>query len=748
MSRLLETPISSTQTSLLSTVHFVDNALSNKAFFQNLSADSNGQHEHAGKSELAKRLAAGGHIGSKLFKERRFAQLNQPDHAKLPIIQDCLDAGPLQITEAEARNRDFHDLAEEEKDVKRAARYTENWRQPSYSDTYKQRRNHTHVGNHLPPEWLPFLERMSPQKRRQREIAILNRVGWDGLELIGLRASDISQKANDMAYEHWKKFPSKDENGNAINQEPSHMKGRCKKHHRRKLKKQQRKALLYVEAALSAVGGANSDMRPLYVSDYTLALHREYEEETALKLEDLRLINVDDPSVQIPMSEVNKRAKIADVTKRRLIIDLMLKKWETLKWHVCWITVTLPGAYVPHSTNEECRAAQWNTEFGPLEGMQAMQDDHHRVLALLRDKGVRPSGWWNAQPQQSGTVHRHYVLACNTLDHARVVCDEFRKKFSSRLYGDDAGQDRGCAAFVIGDVDIKYAPPRGKNGKKETAASIAKYAARYSTRLENEVDQQKYETIDPETGEILTVEKPTDLMRFQAWKWMRRLRTHNFLGLDSGRAPLEMWDVFWKKSGQNIEPKDGRAEIAMRMMQKVREEALDAAHFRKLADEADNAEDREEMLQDVKFHNDQAAQAAWHAAVAIGLWNESDLDEAETEWLADELSEYHNIELHQSLPPLPIRDTVETGYNETTRKNVGVFCPSTTERFMKVDGEWKIVDVAEAEVMLEEFKENNRNALTVGSSSMLSLNPTDPSIPLSASLGSPEPEIDPDDPPF
>lgn len=748
MSRLSGNPISRRETSLLSKVHFVDNALCNKAFFRNSSADSNVQHIDAGKSERALKLAAGGHLGSKYLKERQFAHFSEVVPAKPAIIQDCLDAGSLLLTEAEARKRDFHDLAEEEKDVKRAARYTEIWRQTAYSEEYKKRRNHTHVGNHLPPEWLPFLEKMSPQKRRQREIAILNRVGWDGLELLGLRASDISQKASDLAYEHWKKFPYKDENGNVINQETAHMKGRCKKHHRRRLKKQQRKALLYVEAALSAVGGANNDMRPLYVSDYTLALHREYEEETALKLEDLRLINVDDPSVQIPMSEVNKRAKIADVTKRRLMIDLMLKRWETLKWHVCWITVTLPGAYVPHSINEECRANQWNTDFGPLEGMQAMQDDHHRVLALLRDKGVRPSGWWNAQPQQSGTVHRHYVLACKTQDHARVVCDEFRKKFSSRLFGDDAGQDRGCAAFVIGDADKKYAPPKSKNGQKETAASIAKYAARYATRLENENDQQKIETLDPETGEILEISKPTDLMRFKAWKWMRRLRTHNFLGLDSGRGPQKIWDTFWKKSRNDSDAKDGRAEIIMRMMQRAREEALDAAHFRKLADEAKNEEDRDEMLEDVKFHNDQAAQAAWHAAIAIGMWNEQDLDEAELQWLSDELSEHHEMELHESLPPVPIRDTVETSYNETTRKNIGVFCPSSGEKFMAVDGEWKIVDLAEAEVMLIEFKENNKGSLAVGPSSILSLNPTDPSSPLSAELGSPEPDVDPADPPF
>lgn len=646
MSRLSGTQIPGIQTSLPSKTKFVDKALSGNAFFQGLASDSNVQHEHARKSELAIKLAVGGHLGSRFLKERLFAQLNQPTQAKNKFSHDFPDAGPLLVTEAEAGRLDFDTLDAEEKDVRRAARYTEVWRQPSYTDDYKKRRNHTHVDRHLPPEWLPFLEKMLPAKRRQRERAVLDRVGWDGLELLGLRASEISQKANDLAHEHWQKFPDKDENGNAINQETAHMKGRCKKHHRRRLKKQQLKALLYVEAALSAVGGAKSDLRPLYVSDYTLALHREYEEETALKLEELRLVNVDDPSVQIPMSEVNKRAKIADVSKRRLLIDMMLKRWEILHWHVCWITVTLPGAYVPHSTIEERRTTPWNTDYGPLEGMQAMQDDHHRVLALLRDKGVRPSGWWNAQPQQSGTVHRHYVLACKTQDHARVVCDEFRKKFSSRLAGDDAGQDRGCAAFVIGDKVSQYAPPRGKNGQKETAASIAKYAARYSTRLETEANQKQQETIDPTTGEIVLLEKPTDLMRFKAWKWMRRLRTHNFLGLDSGRAPLQMWDVFWRKSLQNIDANDGRAAIAMRLMQQVRDAAHDAAKSRNLLNDTKHADDREDLLGDVKVYNDEAANAAWHAAIAIGLWNEADLDEAETEWLSDELSECHHMELH------------------------------------------------------------------------------------------------------
>src|SRR5690606_21240658 len=133
--------------------------------------------------------------------------------------------------------------------------------------------------------------------------------------------------------------------------------------------------------------------------------------------------------------------------------------------------------------NEERRVRQWDPELGPLEAMAAIQDDFHSTMALLRERGIRPQGWWNSQPQQSGTPHRHILVAVPTIEDARRVCDAFRQKFSTRKNEED-GPDRGCDASVIGDDDPKYRTRNGKDGSAETARSAAMYSARYATRFE------------------------------------------------------------------------------------------------------------------------------------------------------------------------------------------------------------------------------------------------------------------------
>lgn len=172
------------------------------------------------------------------------------------------------------------------------------------------------------------------------------------------------------------------------------------------------------------------------------------------------------------MADLNKRAKAADVAKRRLLMDAHLMRFAELRWHVCWITITLPGEYVANATNEGARASRWNPRLGPEEAAAAIQDMHHQTMALLRERGVRPSGWWNAQPQQSGTPHRHIVVACRKKEEARAVCDAFWSRFSSSPPEDRQEErrreDHGCTAYVIGDDDRRYAPPKGKNGKIET----------------------------------------------------------------------------------------------------------------------------------------------------------------------------------------------------------------------------------------------------------------------------------------
>ena len=557
---------------------------------------------------------------------------------------------------------------------------------PRVSDIAPEDRDHRAVIRFLPPELVPFLIRMHPARRREREQAILAYVGWEGLELLGRGPTQLADEAAHRARQYAIRFPRQDEDGNPTHQEPVHRKGRCEKWQRRRLVKKQTRALLYVEQALGAVGGANVPGRPLYVSDYTLILHREQVRRTAELLEGLRLILVDDPTVQIPMAELNEKAKVADVTKRRLLIDMLLRRFADLGWHVCWITITLPGRYVANATNEENRVEGWNTKLGPQEALDALQEMHHQTMALLRERGVRPCGWWNAQPQQSGTPHRHIVVACRTQQDARAVCDAFWHRFSSTPIEERQEErkraDPGCSAYVIGDEDARYAPPHGKNGKTETAASIAKYAARYSTRYE--AAPRGDSATEERVGQADTrkEQQGEEQERFAAWKTRRRARGHTWIGFDSGRSPMETWDTLWANAIRSDDlPDDPRMALAMRLMRETQAHAENAADFRRRAAALDFGKERDIELVHAEAESDRAAYLAWHAGIAMGLWPDTDLDRTELEWLRSETQEA------DALPPMPLRVTKETAYGEERRTVIGCVAP---ERRFTVTGRMSV----------------------------------------------------------
>lgn len=472
--------------------------------------------------------------------------------------------------------------------------------------------------------------------------------------------------------------------------EPKHRKRRCEKWWRRQLKKEQLRALKYVEAAVGAVGGPSAPNRPLYVSDYMLDRYRDHKERTQEILEGLRLVKKLDPTVQIPMIEVDKRSRRAKAAKMRLWIDLQIERWTQLEWHVCWITVTLPGQYVPHSTNENRRRAEWDEALGPDEAAEQIQHLHHQTLAILKKKGIRAHGWWNSQPQQSGTPHRHYVLAAPTQAAARRICDEFRNKFST-TQGEQDGEDRGCRAYVIGDDSEKYCPPKGKDGSEETVASVAKYAARYATR---------YETVDTVEGD----ESGAEMERFSAWATSRGARKHAWLGLDSQRAPGEIWDTLWKRSDEEYTPDDPRMKLALRELRACREAVETIVESRTNDDGKRNEE--ETALQD--WFNERAARYArraalhaWHAGIAMGLWPDDTLATAELNWLRGEVDELGG---EDPLPPAPLRDEKKSAYGEIRKEFVGAV--GVTEHLrvqgkMTMEDIWDVVSASGREIELE-----------------------------------------------
>ncbi|MGQ5718301.1 hypothetical protein [Pseudochrobactrum asaccharolyticum] len=769
VTRLLKTPVFGIQNSLLSKTKFVDQAT-------------------VGKSFLAERLAAAGHLGGetarKIFlgaepkkaekvfiggKElRKLAQMSAPTltystpEARQKTLTDKIRA-EYQAADADGRI-DFYDLvdgelthqaildgdlaaldAEEGGNVygKHLPRHTTDFVTPSEKLLSREARTHKHVVDFLPPEWRKFLGKLCDARRVEREKLILELVGWDGLEVLGLRPTKLREMAVNAAAAYALEWPNKDKDGNLINQLPDQRRRRDDKWHLRKLSKLQRRTILRVEGALKAVGGRYALARPTYVSDYLLGLYREHIDATEEVLAGLRLVKVDDPKVQISMLELNEKAKLQAATKRSLLIDMTLQRWKVLGWRVCWITVTLPGEYVCHSTNEETRTSQHDPrKFGPWEALDKIHHDMKIVLQILRNKGIRPSGFHCLQPQQSGTPHLHILLAVPTLDEARGVCDAFKRKFSTRLEADGKGQDRGCDARVIGDTDKHYSPKLGNNGEAETAMSAARYAARYSTRLEQKADKErikKFEARKKQLGnqkligvelaeferEQKAVKELQDTERYRAWKWIRRSRTHTWIGLDSNRAPNEIWDVLWKCAQRgDREPEDARMAIAMRHMEKVREfsklaeitraelkalrnagveiathEKSEQAHGdqssnRQLLDKvlAEKGAQRSqiETLEDaLREYSDKAATEAWHVGIAIGMWPDTDMDHVELAWLKDAVSEWEMTGLDideeadsatiinrqlvdvDPLPPMPLREKVENGYGEEVSKTIG-----------------------------------------------------------------------------
>ena len=564
--------------------------------------------------------------------------------------------------------------------------------------------------------------------------------------MLGLRPAKLRELAVKNAAAYALQWPSQDKDGNLINQLPDQRRRRDDKWHLRKLSKLQRRTILRVEGALKAVGGRYALARPTYVSDYLLGLYREHIDATEEVLAGLRLVKVDDPTVQISMLELNEKAKRQTAAKRSLMIDMTLKRWKTLGWRVCWITVTLPGEYVCHSTNEETRTSQHDPrKFGPWEALDKIHHDMKIVLQILRNKGIRPSGFHCLQPQQSGTPHLHILLAVPTLEEARGVCDAFKRKFSTRLEADSKGQDRGCDARVIGDTDERYSPKLGTNGEAETATSAAKYAARYSTRLEKQADKErikKFEARKKQLGnqkltgaeladferEQKAVKELQDTERYRAWKWIRRSRTHTWIGLDSQRAPNEIWDVLWKCAQRDDrEPEDARMAIAMRHLMKARQfsklaettrselnvlkdageetsehkvivkidsenptrQLLDKLIAKKLAEKGPPKSQAEALDEALREYSDKAATEAWHASIAMGMWPDTDMDQVELAWLKDAVAEWEMTGLDidevadsatiikrqlvdvDPLPPMPLREKVENGYGEEVSKTIG-----------------------------------------------------------------------------
>jgi hypothetical protein len=212
---------------------------------------------------------------------------------------------------------------------------------------------------------------------------------------------------------------------------------------------------------------------------------------------------------------------------------------------------------------------------------------------------------------------------------------------------------------VIGDDHPDYATRDGKNGSPETARSAAMYSARYSTKMEKLKEGS-------EEGE----EEGDEQSRFADWKGRRRARTHTWLGLDAQRSPVDLWRTHWTNAMRSdYQPDDARMALALRHMHSTKA-------FIDIAVESHAARDTQTMQR----AQEDAAREAWHAAIAIGMWPDADLDPVELEWLHGETRKrFESMNIADPLPPVPLREERESVYGERYTAFAGAI--GVTERF-------------------------------------------------------------------
>ena len=653
-----------------------------------------------GKSFLAQRLAAAPLLGRGFFRKEFESEFENGGSVGGKVdFYDLLDGRFEPETPEERLRADFAALDEEEREDA-----------PDALDR---------VRDLLPNAYLPFLDQFGEVRKRERLQAILAMVGWKTLRLLDLDPALVEAEAEKSAWIYSKKYPADDERY----QKPEHRRGRTSKHWKAKLKKRVRQARPYIAMALGAVGG-KSDMRPLYVSDHGVSCRRAELRHSRKTLEKLRIVNVNDPLTQIPMLEANERKKIREMAKRRMFLNIMQFRAETIGAKAVWITLTLPGQFHPNPTNSTPDTNDWDWRLGPKEAMAALQERYHQTMCMLRERGIRVWGFWDNQAQQDSTPHKHLVVFVHSddenkaLNEARAVATAFRNRFPGQ---------HGCEASVVGDDDPEFKPRNDQRGNEETVASIIRYTARYSTKMALGVDGVEL------AGEIPDDDIPaSEMERHAAWASERNARLHTVIGMDSQRAPSKIWDCIWKAAERGEAPADERMGAAvewMRWTQDILAEVVDKQNELKALETDDSSDPVDISIAKEELANLQIGldENAYHTALLCGLWSDADMHSRELAWLGETLSVKSGKDI--PLAPIPLRGERESAFGEMVKETIGIAAPIIVDeetddclKIRKSDGtaifiipsddetrqiilkieEWVIVDADKAKEMSEE----------------------------------------------
>ena len=360
----------------------------------------------------------------------------------------------------------------------------------------------------------------------------------------------------------------------------------CPRWHRRKLRRESRKALAWYDCALRMTGPHSPA-----VSSHALAGCRttwerseEWAAGTAVRFED---------GAEVPLDVIQKRARTARRAQMYTISRAMEHHADGLDYQAFFVTLTLPGEYHPYITGERAKDGTYpdarpNPNWNPAYGPQAQWIELKRRWELLRARLAKHKplreyfGVSVPEPHQDGTPHLHVMMwlprALFQRQTAHVLRDIIR----------DIAPGRQGRLEIVRKRPDRTMP----DGTVKRYASPASYVMKYVML-----------SLD---DEAMSGERGEDAERHRAWASTRGLRRMRLVGC---HGSLRVWQRLWTSPDKEVLPY--RADAARRAM---RRSELAGELAKALEANADEPPDQAEQLRDY-----QAAAAAEALQIIGGL---------------------------------------------------------------------------------------------------------------------------------
>jgi hypothetical protein len=314
------------------------------------------------------------------------------------------------------------------------------------------------------------------------------------------------------------------------NQLPLHKRELDLSTHRRRLRREAKRAAAWAAGILKLVGGPDSAGTPLYADDWTLARWRDLQRKSRAWIERHDIVAEDGRRIPLPLVVDMSRASRCAMWYS-IVIGLR-ERARRVGYKPYFITCTLPPEW--HS-NPKNGKSNGDPSLSPHAGAKELGERWTRVRALLRKRGVDYFGIRTAEPHGDGTPHLHLLLWMHP-DFQDDLEEAFRLHFPAAIEGCD---DIACK------IKVWEERPKSEDGTQEEGISDpASYIMHYvlkhvrSSEMGDEGDEAD--------------EEASTAGRARAWASFVGLRRLSLVGL--ARGTLGKWRAAFTlmKSGEKI----------------------------------------------------------------------------------------------------------------------------------------------------------------------------------------------------